>query len=766
MSNQGVSVDPSLISTFANVVAIREGFGASPGNKPTRTHNPLDLGNTDDGSTVDMLTDQAGWNAAENQIRNFFSGTTKYNPNMTIAQIAAVYAKDPATGPAWAKLLGVSVDTPLKDLASGKVAYNQVSRPGGASSSVGSTQSGNGETADTSPFYSVNDADAAAILPVSGSTISDEQIGAALNAAYPSLIINAGLAQAPWFADPNILQINGATSAIPMPVTFQVFFDTSGSPLPIVIALSASVRSFERSLKHVIHHQPTRTGILATFWGLQPDMIVGSGSTGAFMNQLGVTDFLSTRYASEDFFDQYSDGVQTLTDAALAGGALRIAAKDAFVELLSLFKNNGTVYYQNENYTGDTSMLNQTGPNLWSPITASTIAMNAGSRNDVMTRGTVAMNFRNSTYHGYFKSLTWDMDAGNPFQWNFNFVFQVERTVTNLPIPDDTMGGSDANIAGIHTEMVSLALPMRAEKRIIPTIVDLGDAATVDDFSITAALSRLSQYVVVSIPGRGVDDQGNPDPSQAAYFQFLINPSDINISRQTLDEQAMSRSGWQIGVWGEGPPVIALRGRTPGKYFANGLTDLLTEYTMSYRNLASLEVFFENNGYWFEGEQLAENPLAADYTRQRIKMHQTVTLAVGEFIWDGCFDTMNVSESADNPFLADFSLTFTVWRERFRTETPYQNSIGNIIERGHTAQVPLALATGAAQQNWPSLPPRAAATVQFQSSVPPNINPTSPALDSKFLGVLPDNLMPDPSLAVDPRFFGVLPTNPVMKGGS
>lgn len=40
------------------------------------------------------------------------------------------------------------------------------------------------------------------------------------------------------------------------------------------------------------------------------------------------------------------------------------------------------------------------------------------------------MNYRNNKYLGYFKSLSWTMDAEHPFQWKFNFTFQVERTLT------------------------------------------------------------------------------------------------------------------------------------------------------------------------------------------------------------------------------------------------------------------------------------------------------------------------------------------------
>lgn len=280
-----------------------------------------------------------------------------------------------------------------------------------------------------------------------------------------------------------------------------------------------------------------------------------------------------------------------------------------------------------------------------------------------------------------------------------------------------------------YTEITSVQLPTRAEKRMIPTLVDLGDGVTIDDFERTAALAPYDQYVLIRIPGRGTDSQGNPDTTQSVYFQFLINPSQVTVNRQTLDEMALSRSGWQIGVWGEGPPSVNLQGKTPGRYFSYGLVDIVSEYTMSYRSIAALEVVFENNGYWFEGEQIAEGPLAADSSRRRIKMHQTIQLCVGEFIWEGCFESMSVSENADSPYLDDFELNFTVWREMFRYGTPYPNSIGRVIERGHTAQGPLAL------NNVPKKKTASTDTTQTlpsgtvdTSNLPANINPTSPAL--------------------------------------
>jgi hypothetical protein len=288
-----------------------------------------------------------------------------------------------------------------------------------------------------------------------------------------------------------------------------------------------------------------------------------------------------------------------------------------------------------------------------------------------------------------------------------------------------------------YTELTTVQLPTRAEKRLIPTLVSIGQANGVGsitvnaaDFSITGAKKAFDQFVLVRIPGRGLDGQGNPDPTAAAYFQFLINPSQISITHQTLDEQAFSKGGWQIGVWGDDFVAITMNGKTPGKYFADGTTDLLSEFTVSYRNLSSLEAVFENNGYWFEGEQLNEGPLAADGLRRRIKMHQTIQLAVGEFIWEGCFESLTVTESADSPFLAEFSIAFVAWREKFRNNTPYPNSVGPSIERGHVPKI--ALSTGNTPQktpstslniNAPSIIPQG-----FSNPPPSNINPLSPAL--------------------------------------
>jgi hypothetical protein len=135
---------------------------------------------------------------------------------------------------------------------------------------------------------------------------------------------------------------------------------------------------------------------------------------------------------------------------------------------------------------------------------------------------------------------------------------------------------------------------------------------------------------------------------------------------------------------------------------------------------------YENNGYWFEGEELGEGPLAADFTRRRIKMHQDVELVCGNFIWSGMFDALTVSQSADNPFLSDFSISFIAWKERFRTTSPYLDSVHNNVQRGHTYT-----ATPPIQQQLPAppLPPNVPSDQQVRSTQDTTASDQTPTFD-------------------------------------
>jgi hypothetical protein len=274
-------------------------------------------------------------------------------------------------------------------------------------------------------------------------------------------------------------------------------------------------------------------------------------------------------------------------------------------------------------------------------------------------------------------------------------------------------------------DVLDLPLPTRAEKRFVPITADF-PLAQEADFFLTVNSPGKYEYLLFRLPGRGAT------PTTSAYYKFIINPSQISISKQTMDAQAYTKGGWQIGVMGEDFTQISMQGKTPGKYFSNGLTDLYSEYTLSYRNLTNLEMLFENNGFWFEGEQVQEGPLAPDYQRRRIKMHQDIELTVGEFVWTGMFDTFSVTQSADSPFTAEFSLSFFAWKERFRGNTPYLDSILNDVQKGHTTSViaiQASLANAGVSTAGKALPPGSSQVLSSDTTVSPTAVPLNDVLN-------------------------------------
>jgi hypothetical protein len=289
---------------------------------------------------------------------------------------------------------------------------------------------------------------------------------------FPDVINPDGLDEVPWYSDRSLVTGNPKVRGSVTPVVFEIALkgrdvellsDSSGAP--IQVQLNASMKNFNVAMKHVFTPQRTRTGWHITMWGMQADVITGNCTTGVFMNQFGLTDFFSTAVADDQVtqlvtsgFKAFQSGAGSFPDLAdqrasgvveerliqddttfynqqiglIAGTpdpseAFRVAAQDAFMEFLLMFKNNG-IYWLN-NQGGMWGKKEQVGVDEWSPEVALSATAKNARNNDVATRGTVMMKFRGSTYSGYFKSLTWQMDAQNPFKFDFNFVFQVERTL-------------------------------------------------------------------------------------------------------------------------------------------------------------------------------------------------------------------------------------------------------------------------------------------------------------------------------------------------
>ena len=148
--------------------------------------------------------------------------------------------------------------------------------------------------------------------------------------------------------------------------------------------------TFEIASKHVYNRTPSRTGMHITLWGMQPDLISGSGTTGVFMNQYGITDWFSTAQINDEIAKLVGAGFSNNPDTERAINqnpeAYRVAAQDCFVEFLKLFQMNGNVWYRTDSYNGTMGEQEQQAPNGWSTKVGASSFQQHGRNNDVMTR--------------------------------------------------------------------------------------------------------------------------------------------------------------------------------------------------------------------------------------------------------------------------------------------------------------------------------------------------------------------------------------------
>lgn len=280
----------------------------------------------------------------------------------------------------------------------------------------------------------------------------------------PLMMVQDGLDMAAWFDDspylPGKLTANPHLRGLPPPAWFELRLNrTDGTSLTntrtgeiIKVILNVSLTSVNIRSQHLVNREPTATGLMISFWGSQPDMITGRGTTGAFINQTGLTAIMSNRLTPEasgwwdqiqqaygkremKHWDQTSTGMNKAAMNIMWGlegkgvNRFRVAAQDAFAELLALFKNNGVLRFLPKSYIAqaDPKALAEAEKNakIWSPAAGSTGFQMLARAGDVYSRGYVAFKYKGATYLGYFKSFNFTADAKTPFKWDFDFTFRV-----------------------------------------------------------------------------------------------------------------------------------------------------------------------------------------------------------------------------------------------------------------------------------------------------------------------------------------------------
>jgi hypothetical protein len=396
-------------------------------------------------------------------IAGYFDG----QPNVDSAIAKATAAGNPQN---WLAYTGPATQAYVAGVNS-KLATN-----GGLAPGVGNGTGQSPRINQNVPPLSAPDPISANVIPVAPITPGTYEALVVATASTPDLV---GLNNQPWYQDKAL--VDGNTETGNYPVSFQVYLDQANpasilsNPLtnqPITVNLNCSISKYSLALKHIANMEPTRTGFHITLWGMQADMITGEGSTGVFMNRFGLTDYYSLAgvpsYASALVTKAYkltNKGVDVFRVASESGNPIppvnhtlaavqqmgfepsesvalqtnlepfRIKAEDAFQEFLATFKMNATTWLHPTGYGSDST---NSSPDIPNPNQTSVFSQTVGAssdmvkarNNDVYKRGYVVMRFHNSQYLGFFKSLSFTMSADKPYQWRFNFVFQVERTLT------------------------------------------------------------------------------------------------------------------------------------------------------------------------------------------------------------------------------------------------------------------------------------------------------------------------------------------------
>ena len=251
----------------------------------------------------------------------------------------------------------------------------------------------------------------------------------------PTLVDFTDLDNVPWWkvegaivGNPNLQKVDDA-------ITFAIQLDQNAlgnlkvrpdnNAPDLLIRLNVGVSSLSTGAAHQNSVQPTGSGLLLTLWDSKLDMISAQGTTGVFMNQFGLTALMSSRGSAEalgfgDLMQSvYDQSPKTLAAKTNAVNKFRVAAQDAFIELMALFKNNGLqrqIPMPKSEADNDLAWVQATG------LTGYQMRARVG---DVMKAGYVVMNYKGRILRGRFKSFEWSANAESPYRWDYSFTFRV-----------------------------------------------------------------------------------------------------------------------------------------------------------------------------------------------------------------------------------------------------------------------------------------------------------------------------------------------------
>lgn len=142
---------------------------------------------------------------------------------------------------------------------------------------------------------------------------------------------------------------------------------------------------------------------------------------------------------------------------------------------------------------------------------------------------------------------------------------------------------------------------------------------------------------------------------EGSEFALLVNPAEIDTNITKNFGEHYVRGGWTIAHNHTNPPVFSAQGQTAGFYAGDsegsGITRTRRAWSGAYNNLMDLVAFFKNNA-------TIRNPL----DRGVIDKVLSVMIHYDGWIYEGNFRSLSVEESADRPFILNYSFEFLVHR--------------------------------------------------------------------------------------------------------
>jgi len=157
---------------------------------------------------------------------------------------------------------------------------------------------------------------------------------------------------------------------------------------------------------------------------------------------------------------------------------------------------------------------------------------------------------------------------------------------------------------------------------------------------------------------------------------LYINPTSFNRSHQHTIDYAGGWRGNIISMWLEQPIQIQGSGTTSGQYVVDslgngGITNTNRIYSLSYANLQSMLMMYQNNGWIYSGELYNASNKGVPV------IGMSIFIYYDGHIYIGSFDSFKISDNALKPFSLDYDFTFTV-----RYDVALLDSVGEANAQG------------------------------------------------------------------------------------